>query len=261
MSNNLEQNLNEIEEMFKNGMMDRETYENIKKEIMENDTVQPPSQEAAPAAEFLAQNTNMQPVGNAPTAPPAPVAPKYYVLIAGKKIGPFEREDFINKIRAEEYGKKTMVWMTGMDENWVEAGTLPELENYFPDLPPSSPAAQAGGSSNNSSANKKVNVLFSIKHDVSNKKPFPIKINFKSDTPEEIPELVLVKGDPRPLSKDEGQIVDRVPAFKLKKGMFSGGYTASITIMSAPVSLSAEFALFPSAVNKSIKFKEVTSLL
>jgi len=107
----------------------------------------------------------------------------------------------------------------------------------------------------------KVTVQYAMTVNVSTAKSFPIKIEFQSDAPETIPELMLVKGSPRPLSKNEGQLVDRTPALPLKKGLLSGGkYTASVTVKSDPVAVNTKFAIFPSADNKFITFKEVRSL-
>jgi hypothetical protein len=108
---------------------------------------------------------------------------------------------------------------------------------------------------------EKITVQYAMTVNVSAAKSFPVKIDFQSDAPETIPELMLVKGSPRPLSKNEGQLVDRMPALLLKKGLLSGGkYTASVTIKSPPAAVNTKFALFPSADNKFITFKEVRSL-
>jgi len=107
----------------------------------------------------------------------------------------------------------------------------------------------------------KLTVHYAMTVNVSAAKPFPIKIDFQSDVPETIPELILVKGSPRPLTKNDGQLVDRTPALTLKKGLLSSGkYTASYTIKSPPVALNTKFAIFPSADNRFITFKEVRSL-
>jgi len=107
----------------------------------------------------------------------------------------------------------------------------------------------------------KVTVQYAMTVNVSAAKSFPIKIDFQSEAPETIPELILVKGSPRPLSKNEGQLVDRTPTLTLKKGLLSSGkYTASYTVKSPPVAVNTKFALFPSADNRFITFKEVRSL-
>jgi len=107
---------------------------------------------------------------------------------------------------------------------------------------------------------EKATVMYAMSFSISPKSTFPIKIEFKSDTPAEVPELMVVKGSPRPLTKNDGQLVDRAPAIKLKKGIFGGGYTGSVTIKSGPVAVNTKFAIFPSAENKLITFKEVKSI-
>jgi hypothetical protein len=108
---------------------------------------------------------------------------------------------------------------------------------------------------------EKATVRFAMRFDVSVKNSFPVKINFQSDTPATISELTLVKGNPRPLSINDGQLVGRTPVLKLKKGLLSGnGYTASVTIKSDPVSINTKFKLFPTTEDKFITLKEVNSL-
>ena len=107
----------------------------------------------------------------------------------------------------------------------------------------------------------KITVWYSIKVDASATKMFPIRINFQSDVPEDIPELMVVKGSPRPLTKNDGQLVDKTPAFGLKKELFGGRkYAASITIKSPPVAVNTKFAIFPSVDTKYLTFKEVRNL-
>jgi len=111
------------------------------------------------------------------------------------------------------------------------------------------------------SQKEKTTVHYAMTVNVSPTKSFPIKIDFQSDTPQTIPELMLVKGSPRPLTKNDGQLVERTPALTLKKGLLSGGkYAASVTIKSPPVAVNTKFRLFPVADNKFITFKEVESL-
>jgi hypothetical protein len=107
----------------------------------------------------------------------------------------------------------------------------------------------------------KVTVQYAMTANVSAVKSFPIKIDFQSDVPETIPELTLVKGSPRPLSKNEGQFVDRTPALTLKKRLLHGGkYTASVIIKSPPVAVNTKFALFLSGNSKFLTLKEVRSM-
>jgi len=107
---------------------------------------------------------------------------------------------------------------------------------------------------------EKVTVLLKMDVNVSAAKPFPVKIDFQSDAPTVIPELMLVMGNPRPLSKNEGQLVDRTPSLTMKKSLFPGGkYTASVTIKSPPVAANTKFKLFPSTENNYLTLKEVRS--
>ena len=111
------------------------------------------------------------------------------------------------------------------------------------------------------SLKEKVTVRYTLKYTASASKSFPIKIDFQSDVPASIPELMLVKGNPRPLNKNEGQLVDKTPVLTLKKGLFSGGrYTESISIKSTPVAVNTKFALFLAADNSFLTLKEVGSL-
>ncbi|MCL2184419.1 MAG: FYVE zinc finger domain-containing protein [Treponema sp.] len=108
---------------------------------------------------------------------------------------------------------------------------------------------------------EKATVQYTIKYTVTAGKSFPIKIDFKSDKPAVIPELMLVKGNPRPMSKNDGQLVERTPVITLKKGLLSGGgFTASVTIKSDSVPVSTKFAVFPSVDNNIITLKEVKNL-
>jgi len=108
---------------------------------------------------------------------------------------------------------------------------------------------------------EKATILYTIKYDISNRKSFSIKVDFKSDTSATVPELTLVCGNPRPLSINEGQFVDRTSKLTLKKGLLSGGgYIASTSIKSNPVATNTKFALFISTENKYITLKEVRSI-
>ena len=108
---------------------------------------------------------------------------------------------------------------------------------------------------------ERVTVRYKIDYNVSATKSFPVKIDFQADAPATIPELMLTMGNPKPLDKNAGQLVERTPVLTLKKGLFPGSkYTASITVKSPPAAVNTKFALFPSTDNRSVTFKEVRSL-
>jgi len=108
------------------------------------------------------------------------------------------------------------------------------------------------------SIHERVTVLYKMSENVSNTKSFPIKIDFQADFSTTIPPLTLVKGNPRPLSVNEGQLVDTTPMITLNKGLFSGGkYVASLSINSAPVPVNMKFAVFFASACKHITLKQV----
>jgi len=107
---------------------------------------------------------------------------------------------------------------------------------------------------------EKASVFFAMKYEVSATKKFSVKIDFESDTPATIPELMLVMGSPKPLKKSEGQLVERTPVLTLKKGFLGKKYTGSVSVNSPPVAVNTKFALFQSADNSYLTLKEVRSL-
>jgi hypothetical protein len=107
---------------------------------------------------------------------------------------------------------------------------------------------------------EKVVVRYVINTPISDKKQFNIKIEFQSDAPDTIPELTLVKGSPKPLTIADGQLIDRTPVLTLKKGLFGGKYSASITIKAEPTSMNTKFALFVSGDNKNISFNQNSNI-
>ena len=70
--------------------------------------------------------------------PPLPEIPKIHLSVNGQNLGAFDRDAIIEKIRSGEINRNAMVWKKGLD-NWIKAGDLPELENYFPEQPPPMP--------------------------------------------------------------------------------------------------------------------------
>jgi hypothetical protein len=110
------------------------------------------------------------------------------------------------------------------------------------------------------SLKEKIIVWYKMTVSPSNAKSFSVKIDFQSDAPGTIPELTLVQGSPRPLTINEGQLVDRTPVLTLKKGLLGGKYTASAAIKSPPAAVNTKFALFPSTDNSFLTLKEVKNL-
>ena len=135
-----EKNLRDLEEWFKMNPTEGAAYAFQKKQledemaheagqaatspIRQATTQAPPDTQASPSLEGGA---------SVETAAPMPVIPKIHVTVGGKKIGAFEREEVIRRIRAGEIRRDARVWKDGMPD-WVDAGDLPELETYFDEM-------------------------------------------------------------------------------------------------------------------------------
>jgi membrane protease subunit (stomatin/prohibitin family) len=70
--------------------------------------------------------------------PPLPGAATYYIAMDGKQAGPFPADQLAQKVSQGQFRRDSLVWKHGMAQ-WQQAGTLPELENLFADLPPAVP--------------------------------------------------------------------------------------------------------------------------
>ena len=108
---------------------------------------------------------------------------------------------------------------------------------------------------------EKAAVQYCMEYTISASKPFKMTIKFAADTPVTVPDMILMKGSPRPLNKNMGTLVERIPSVTLKKGLFSSKYTAKVTITVPQDRLNMKFILFLADEHvKHAKLKEVTSL-
>lgn len=105
-----------------------------------------------------------------------------------------------------------------------------------------------------------VRILYTLDYKVSPTKPFKMTIKFAAEIEAEIPELLLVRGAPRPLDKNSGVVCERLPGLRLKKGLFDKMYVGKHVIMINPVSLDMKFAIFADTGADYIKLREVGSL-
>ena len=104
-------------------------------------------------------------------------------------------------------------------------------------------------------------VRYSIEYTVSPSKKFPVTLKFAADEELEIPGLCVVKGYPRPMDKHSGELVEKIPPFRLKKGLFSKTFTAKQAVMAAPDSTKMQFIAFiEDDMPQNIQLKEVKSL-
>jgi hypothetical protein len=108
---------------------------------------------------------------------------------------------------------------------------------------------------------EKVVVHHALSYKISTKGKFTVTVEFSSNVPVELPRLCLVKGSPRPLTKNAGELVDTIEPMQLEKGWFSKTYTGKVKIVSDSCPLNTKFVVFmydDSA--KHIQLKQVNSL-
>ncbi len=92
-------------------------------------------------------------------------------------------------------------------------------------------------------------------------KPFKLTLKFSADTEVALPELVIVRGAPKPINKAAGELVERLPAATLKKGFLSKEYTYKTTVTVPPMARGMSFSLFPAGNSAGyIQLKEVLKL-
>ena len=105
-----------------------------------------------------------------------------------------------------------------------------------------------------------VSVLYSLDYTVSAVKPFKVVINFEAESETEIPALLLMKGHPRPMNKNAGELCERLNPLKLKKGLFSKKYTGKHVVSVSPTANNTKFAIFTSDGGEHVQLKEVKKL-
>jgi membrane protease subunit (stomatin/prohibitin family) len=69
--------------------------------------------------------------------PPLPTA-TYFIGVGGQQSGPFDLATLAARAREGSFTRDTLVWKQGMN-TWVAAGTVPELQNLFLEVPPPLP--------------------------------------------------------------------------------------------------------------------------
>lgn len=78
-----------------------------------------------------------QSVQSTATPPPVPGI-SYYVAVNGQATGPYDFSILKQMLKAGELTTESLVWKTGMVE-WEKAGSVDELKQLFPDIPPIPP--------------------------------------------------------------------------------------------------------------------------
>lgn len=105
-----------------------------------------------------------------------------------------------------------------------------------------------------------VAVLYSLDYNVSAVKPFKVTIAFESEKDVEIPALLLMKGHPRPMNKNAGELCERLEPLKLKKGLFSKKYSGKHVVTVSPTALNTKFAVFSNSDKTFVQLKEVKKI-
>lgn len=89
-------------------------------------------------------------------------------------------------------------------------------------------------------------------------KPFKLTVKFIADSQVAVPELLIMRGSPKPMDKSRGELIEKVPATELKKGLFGKEYTFKMTLTVPPMARDMKFSLFPADDNTGyVQLKEV----
>ncbi len=83
-------------------------------------------------------NTNPPAATGAGGPPPLPGAVAFHAAIDGAPSGPFDMAAMTAHVRTGKLTRSTLVWKAGMAA-WSAAGTVPELQGLFADVPPPLP--------------------------------------------------------------------------------------------------------------------------
>ncbi|MFO0878511.1 MAG: SPFH domain-containing protein [Gemmataceae bacterium] len=76
--------------------------------------------------------------GSASTPPPMPGSVAFHMALDGKPAGPFDLGVLQARVHEGKLTRTTLVWKPGL-ASWVAAGSLPELQLLFADVPPPLP--------------------------------------------------------------------------------------------------------------------------
>ncbi len=158
----------------------------------------------------------------------------------------FKKDDFIKKGKLEIKLKSNTINYITLFVEFVEYG----VKSYSQPVKLDSPIDYR----------EAVTVLYSLVYSVSAEKSFKVTIAFESGKEVEIPALLLMKGHPRPMNKNSGELCERLEPLKLKKGLFSKTYTGKHVISVSPTALTTKFAVFTNSDNSFVQLKEVRKI-
>ncbi len=109
---------------------------------------------------------------------------------------------------------------------------------------------------------KKQVVKYCLEYEPNPAKAFSVTIKFEADVEVELPDFLIVKGSPRPMNKNVGELAAEVKGVELKKGLFTHGkYCAKAVVKATPMAKFYKLAMFVAEDgNKNVQMKEVTKL-
>ncbi|MBX2868555.1 MAG: SPFH domain-containing protein [Acidiferrobacterales bacterium] len=91
-------------------------------------------------ANKLGATLNAPPDSPAPAGPPpVPEAPQYYIVVDGKRAGPYDPDEMIEQAQNGSLHRKSLVWRGGM-RKWRVASELDEITEILDHIPPEIPA-------------------------------------------------------------------------------------------------------------------------
>lgn len=77
--------------------------------------------------------------GMAAGAVPPPVpSPMYYIAVDGKPAGPYDMSMLAQMVANGQFTAESLIWKAGMPQ-WIKAGSVDDLRNLFPAMPPVPP--------------------------------------------------------------------------------------------------------------------------
>jgi len=84
------------------------------------------------------QQTQFNPQNPTGAMPPPPPVIQFYAMINNQQSGPFNEQTIVQMVQSGSITKDTLVWKQGMPQ-WLQAGQVPEMANFFNQVPPPPP--------------------------------------------------------------------------------------------------------------------------
>ena len=90
-------------------------------------------------ANKLGETLNPPPASPAGGPPPIPEEPQYYLVVEGKRAGPYDPSELVEQVENGSLDRDTLVWRGGM-RKWRRAADLEEIAAVIDSIPPEIPA-------------------------------------------------------------------------------------------------------------------------